>query len=247
MINIKNSAQIAKMRIAGAVVRDTLLLMEESVRPGITTGELNRIAHKFILSQGATPSFLGYNGYPSSICTSVNEQVVHGIPSDRELKEGDIISVDVGAVKDGWQGDAARTFAVGAISEADKKLIEVTKECFFKGIGQFKAGNRLGDISAAVQEYAESFGYGVVRELVGHGIGREMHEDPEVPNFGRKGHGLRLTEGMVFAIEPMINRGVAGVYMLDDGWTVVTADGLPSAHYENTVALTEKGLEILTL
>ena len=247
MITLKNSEEIEKMRVAGAIVRDTLLLMERSVRPGISTKELDKIAFDFIKSKGAKPSFLHYNGFPASICTSIDEQVVHGIPSGRKLVEGEIISVDCGAVIGGYHGDAARTFAVGKISAEKQKLIDVTRESFFKGVEQFKEGNRLGDISHAVQAYAESFGYGVVRALVGHGIGRQMHEDPSVPNYGRAGHGMRLEKGLVLAIEPMINLGTYEVEQLEDGWTIVTADDMPSARYENTVALTENGIEMLTL
>lgn len=247
MIYLKNPDEIAKMRLAGEIVRDTLLLLEENVKAGITTKQLDTIAYDFIISQKAKPNFLGYNGFPASICTSVNDEIVHGIPGDRRLHEGDIISIDVGAVINGFHGDAARTFAVGKISEDKQQLIDVTKECFFKGIAEFKEDNRIRDISEAIQNYAESFGYGVVRALVGHGIGRKMHEDPEVPNYVIGRRGIRLQEGLALAIEPMINMGTYDVNLLDNNWTVVTADGKPSAHYENTVVLTKDGLEILTL
>lgn len=247
MIYIKSESEIARMRESGAIVRDTLLLLERHTKAGVTTDELNRIAEKYIRSCKAEPSFLNYNGYPASICVSVNDEVVHGIPGNRVIHHGDIVSVDVGAVKNGYHGDAARTIIVGDVSEEVAKLVEVTKQSFFAGIAEFKEGNRLGDISHAVQTYAESFGFSVVRALVGHGIGRAMHEDPPVPNYGRASHGPRLVTGMALAIEPMINVGTYDVYQEDNGWTIVTADNKPSAHYENTCVLTDNGLEILTL
>ena len=249
MITIKSEKEIDMMRDAGKIVRDVLLLMEESVKEGVTTFELNEIAHKFILKQNAIPSFLNYNGYPASICASINEEVVHGIPSKkRVIKSGDIISIDVGAVYKGWQGDAARTFTVGNVSEEVKKLVNVTRESFFKGVETIKEGTRLGDLGYAIQSYAESFGYGVVRDLVGHGIGREMHEAPEVPNYGMPGRGFRLKAGMTIAIEPMITLGTWRVFQDEkDGWTIRTMDLKPAAHYENTIAVTKDGFEILTL
>ena len=248
MITIKSASQIEKMRKSGAVTKGALELIEKSIRPGISTKELDKIAYDYIISKGAKPYFLNYNGFPGSICASVNDEVVHGIPSKhRVLKEGDIISVDMGAILDGWHSDAARTFGVGKISDEAQKLIDVTKECFFEGIKHAKHGAKLGDISSAIQQYAESHGYGVVRDLVGHGIGTSLHEDPSIPNFGRAGHGVKLAAGMVLAIEPMINEGTWKVAVLDDDWTVVTQDGKLSAHYENTVALTKDGCEILTL
>ncbi|MFA9398201.1 MAG: type I methionyl aminopeptidase [Clostridiaceae bacterium] len=248
MIIIKNNNEIEKMRKAGKVVGDTLNLLEEKVKPGMSTLELDQIAEKYIRSQGAVPSFKGYQGFPASLCTSINEQVVHGIPSsDAVLKEGDIISVDCGAILDGYQGDAARTFPVGNVSEEASKLMDVTKQSFFKGVEQALVGNRLSDISSAVQIHAESNGYSVVREFVGHGIGKDMHEDPEVPNYGRPGRGPKLMHGMVLAIEPMINIGSYKVRVLENGWTVVTSDGKLSGHYENTVAILDNGPEILTL
>ena len=248
MITIKSASQIEKMRKSGAVTKGALELIEKSIRPGISTKQLDKIAHDYIISKGAKPNFLNYNGFPGSICASVNDEVVHGIPSKhRVLKEGDIISIDMGAVLDGWHSDAARTFGVGKISAEAQQLIDVTKQCFFEGIKYAKHGAKLGDVSYAIQKYAESFGYGVVRDLVGHGIGTSLHEDPSVPNFGRAGHGVRLAAGMVLAIEPMINEVTWRVEMLDDDWTVVTQDGKLSAHYENTVALTKDGCEILTL
>ena len=206
------------------------------------------IAHDFIRDNGAYPSFLGYGGYPASTCISINDMVVHGIPSDDMIiREGDIVSVDVGTILNGWQGDAARTFAVGEISEEKKKLVKVTEECFFKAVENLKSGTPLGDIGYNVQTHAEANGFSVVRALVGHGIGREMHEDPSVPNYGKKGTGIRLKAGMVIAIEPMINAGVYQVDFMSDGWGVKTRDRRPSAHYENTVAILEDGVEILTL
>lgn len=247
MVSIKSEREIECMRQANRIVRDCLNLLEENVRPGITTRKLDKIAHDYIRKCNAIPSFLGYSGYPASICTSVNEQVVHGIPSDRVLVEGDIVSVDCGAIFQGYNGDAARTFAVGTISEEKAQLVRVTQQSFFEGIKVLRDGARLGDLGHAIQSYCEGFGYGVVRALVGHGIGRDMHEDPEVPNYGKPGHGMRLRAGMTIAIEPMINQGTWDVEMLDDGWTVVTKDGKPSAHYENTVLITQEGVEILSL
>ena len=205
------------------------------------------MAHDYIISRGAKPSFLGYGGFPGSICASVNEQVVHGIPSNRKLISGDIIGIDCGVIYKGWQSDAARTFAVGEISEKHKKLIQVTEQSFFEAMKVIREGARLGDIGAAVQNLAESNGFSVVRDLVGHGIGKDMHEDPQVPNYGKAGKGLRLKRNMTLAIEPMINEGTYEVSALDDGWTVVTDDDGYSAHYENTVLITEDGYEILSL
>lgn len=248
MITIKTAQEIELMRKANVIVRDTLDLIRDNIKEGMTTKALDKIAYDYITKCGAKPSFLGYDGFPASICTSINEQVVHGIPSDKVvIKEGDIVSVDCGSIYKGFNGDAARTFMIGKVDEKVKKLVEVTQQSFFEGVKILKEGVRLGDLGHAIQSYAESFGYGVVRALVGHGIGRDMHEDPEVPNYGREGHGLRLRKNMTIAIEPMINMGTHDVYMLDDGWTIVTADNLPSAHYENTVAITEDGVEILSL
>ena len=248
MIIIKNKQQIEYMRLAGKVVGETLAKVEETVKPGITTMELDRIAEEYILKCGGKPSFKGYYDFPASICTSVNNEVVHGIPSDKVvLEEGDIISIDCGAILNGYHGDAARTLPVGKISEEAQKLIDVTKESFFKGAEKAIVGNRLTDISFDVQQYVEQRGYSVVRDYVGHGIGRDMHEDPEVPNFGRPGRGIKLTEGMVLAIEPMFNIGNYHVDVEENQWTVVTRDNSLSAHYENTVAILENGFEILTL
>lgn len=249
-ITIKSAADIEKMDVAGRIVEDTLNLLAQSAEIGMTTAELDDIAVAFIKSRGAEASFLNYNGYPRSICTSVNEQVVHGIPGKYRLKDGDILSLDVGAYKDGFHGDAARTVLIGTVPEDVQKLVRVTKECFFEGIRFAKPGYRISDVAKAVQQHAERNGYGVVRELVGHGIGRRMHEDPEVPNYwddSRFGRGVRLEAGMTIAVEPMINMGTARVYQLDDGWTVITADGKPSAHYENTVLITDGEPRLLTL
>ncbi|MEG0773136.1 type I methionyl aminopeptidase [Clostridium sp.] len=247
MIAIKSDMELIYMRNAGRVVAETLAMIEKVITPGITTAEIDKLAEEFILSYGAIPSFKGYGGFPASICASVNDVVIHGIPGNRVLNDGDIISIDCGAILNGYHGDAARTFPVGNISEEAQKLIEVTKESFFKAVEQAKVGNRLTDISSAVQKHAESFGYSVVRDFVGHGIGKSMHEDPQVPNYGVAGKGPKLAHGMVLAIEPMINIGNYKVKIKPDGWTVVTSDGSLSAHYENTVAITNNGPEILTL
>lgn len=247
MMNIKSDTELEYMRSAGKVVADTLAMIEKVIKPGITTAEIDKIAEEFILAQGAIPSFKGYGGFPGSICASVNDVVIHGIPNDTVLVEGDIISVDCGAILNGYHGDAARTFPVGSISKEAQHLIDVTKESFFKGIEKAVVGNRLTDISAAIQKHAESFGYSVVRDFVGHGIGTSMHEDPQVPNYGTAGKGPKLVHGVVLAIEPMINMGNYKVKIRPDGWTVVTSDGKLSAHYENTIAITNDGVEILTL
>lgn len=246
-MNIKSDTELEYMRSAGKVVADTLAMIEKVIKPGITTAEIDKIAEEFILAQGAIPSFKGYGGFPGSICASVNDVVIHGIPNDTILVEGDIISVDCGAILNGYHGDAARTFPVGSISKEAQHLIDVTKESFFKGIEKAVVGNRLTDISAAIQKHAESLGYSVVRDFVGHGIGTSMHEDPQVPNYGTAGKGPKLVHGVVLAIEPMINMGNYKVKIRPDGWTVVTSDGKLSAHYENTIAITNDGVEILTL
>ena len=236
------------MRKANKIVGDALRYAESQIRPGISTYELDKLVEKFIIDNGAIPSFKSFEGYAASICTSVNETVVHGIPSkDIILKEGDIISVDIGTIVDGYNGDAARTFPVGKISKEKQKLIDVTKQCFFEGIKHLRPGAKLGELGNAIQTYAESFGYGVVRELVGHGIGHNMHEDPEVPNYGKPNHGITVKENMCLAIEPMITMGERYIYMEDDGWTIKTDDGLPAGHYENTVIVTANGVEILSL
>ena len=236
------------MRESCRIARDTLDYVGKNIRAGMTTKEVDELVYKYITSCGAVPSELGYEGYPASSCVSVNEVVVHGIPGDRVILDGDIVSVDIVACKNGFHGDAARTYLIGNVSEEKKKLVKVTEECFFKAIEGLQAGVPLYNIGAAVQSHAESNGYGVVRALTGHGIGREMHEDPSVPNYGRRGTGMRLRAGMTICIEPMINMGTYKVFMDNsDGWTIVTADGKPSAHYENTVLIKEDGVEILTL
>ncbi len=247
MIWLKSNHEIELMREAGKLTEETLLLLGKNIKPGIKTIELDRIADEFIRSKGAIPSFKNYRGYPGSICASLNSVVVHGIPGNEKLNEGDIISIDVGVYYKGFHGDAARTFAVGEISSEAQRLIKVTEECFFEGFKKAVAGNRLGDISSAIQEYAEKNGYGVVREMVGHGIGSALHEDPDVPNYGTAGKGIRLREGMTIAVEPMINMGTHKITVLPDGWTTKTADGKLSAHYENTLAITTNGPELLTL
>lgn len=248
MVTVKTAQEIELMRKANLIVRDTLNLLEEKIKPGMTTRQLDKIAHDYIKKCNAVPSFLGYEGYPASICVSIDEEVVHGIPSsERYIEEGQIVSVDIGSIYKGYNGDAARTFMIGNVSEEKRRLVEVTKQSFFEGVKILKEGVRLGDLGHAIQSYAESYGFSVVRALVGHGIGTDMHEDPEVPNYGRPGHGLRLKANMTIAVEPMINAGTFDVVMLDDGWTVVTADGKPSAHYENTIAITEDGVDILSL
>lgn len=248
MIIIKNDSEIELMRHAGKLVGETLAKLEEVIRPGITTAELDRIAEEYITKHGGKPSFKGYYGFPASICTSLNKEVVHGIPSKEViLMDGDIISIDCGAILNGYQGDAARTFPVGKVSAEAQKLMDVTKESFFKGVEKAFVGNRLTDISSAVQSYVEGFGFSVVRDYVGHGIGQEMHEDPEVPNYGRPGRGPKLVHGMVLAVEPMVNIGAYNVKVLANDWTVETVDESLSAHYENTVAILKDGPEILTL
>lgn len=247
MIKLKNNHEIDLMRKAGRIVAETLLIVEDNIKPGITTTELNRIAEEFIIKSGAKPSFKGLYGFPASLCISVNDEVVHGIPGEYILRDGDIVSIDCGACFNGFNGDAARTFPVGDISIDAEKLIEVTKNSFFEGIKFAQAGNRLTDISYEIQNYVEASGFSVVRDYVGHGIGRNVHEDPEVPNFGKPGRGPKLVEGMVLAIEPMVNAGNYKVKTLKNKWTVVTSDRSLSAHYENTVAILPDGPDILTL
>lgn len=247
MIIRKSEREIEIMRKAGSIVAQTHALLAEKVTPGITTGELDKIAEEFILSKGGKPAFKGYQGFPSTLCVAVNEEVVHGFPGNRVLEEGDIIGMDLGVLIDGFYGDSAYTLAVGEISDQAQKLLKVTEESLHQGIEQALEGNRLSDISHAVQKYVEARGYSVVRRFVGHGVGRSLHEDPQIPNFGPAGRGPRLKEGMVLAIEPMINVGTHKVKILDDGWTVITADKELSAHFEHTVAITKDGPRILTL
>ena len=247
MIYLKTEEEIELLRENNLLVSTTIAEVGRHLTPGVTTKQLDKIADEFIRSHGATPAFLGYQGYPASITVSVNEQVVHGIPSDNiVIKEGDIVSVDVGTFMKGFVGDSAYTFAVGEVSAEARQLMEVTKEALYRGTAQAKVGNRIGDISAAVQDYAESFGYGVVRELEGHGLGRKMHEEPGVPNYGLRGRGPLLKEGMVICIEPMITMGNRAIVFERDGWTVRTRDRKPAAHYEFAVAIRKDGPDVLT-
>lgn len=246
MIKIKNNQEIALMREAGKITAGALELAATLVKPGVSLVHINSEIHRFITSHGATPSFLHYNGFPASACISVNDEVIHGIPGKRLLTEGDIVKVDVGACYKGYHGDAARTLFCGEVSEDAKRLERITRESFFAGIKYADPSHRLGDISHAIQEHVENAGFSVVKEFVGHGVGAHLHEDPEVPNYGRAGRGTRLYEGMTLAIEPMVNFGTAEVSVLDNDWTVVTDDGALSAHYENSILITENGPEILT-
>jgi len=246
MITLKSAHEIDLMRRAGKITAAARALAGEMVRPGVTTREIDSAVEHFIRQQGAVPSFLNYNGFPASACISINDEVIHGIPGDRVLQDGDIVSVDVGAYVDGFHGDCAATFACGSISPEAQRLIDVTRQSFFEGIRYAKEGYRLYDISAAIQEYVESNGFSIVREFVGHGIGAHLHEDPAVPNYGRKGRGPRLLRGMTLAIEPMVNTGKADIWQLSDGWTVKTQDGRYAAHYENTILITDGEPEILT-
>jgi methionyl aminopeptidase len=247
MIIRKSKAEISKMRAAGRIVAEVLKELSSMVTPGITTRDLDRAAERMIRDSGALPTFKGYHGYPASICTSVNEEVVHGIPGRRRLKEGDIIGIDCGATLEGYVGDSALTVPVGKVDDELTRLLDATRNSLFAAIDRCRPGNRLGDVGYAVQSFVEPLGYSVVRNYCGHGIGRAMHEEPQVPNYGEEGKGKGLREGWVIAIEPMINLGNHDVRVLDDGWTVVTVDRLPSAHFEHTVAITEDGPEVLTL
>lgn len=246
MIHIKNKKDIELMREACKLTKMALNHVGEHIKAGITTGELDRIAYDFLKKHNAIPSFLNYNGFPASICSSVNDEVVHGIPGKRILCDGDIVSIDIGAYLNGFHGDCAKTFFVGDVSDDAKRLVEVTRQSFYEGIKFAKAGNRIGDISFAIQSFVEENGFSVVRDLVGHGIGRSLHEDPSVPNFGKEGKGVRLLPGMTLAIEPMINFGSYYVLTEDNGWTVKTCDGELSSHYENTILITDGEPEILT-
>lgn len=247
MFMIKTIEQIEWMRISGKILADTFRILEENVKPGISTKQLDKIAHDYIISRGAKPSCLHYMGFPASICTSVDSVVVHGIPSEKQiLQEGQIISIDICVKYKGFSTDAARTYAVGNISPQKQRLIDVTKASFFEGISGLKAGVRLGDVGAKIQNYVEKHGYSVVRDFVGHGVGKDLHEDPAIPNFGRMGTGVKVQAGMTLAIEPMVNEGDYRVEC-EGLWNVTTKDGKPSAHYENTVLITEEGIEILTI
>jgi len=246
MISIKTPREIELLRIAGEITGSTHNYLKPFIKPGVTTKELDQLAEDYIRSRGATPSFKGYDGFPGTICASINEEVVHGIPSNRKLREGDIISIDIGACYKGYHGDSAWTYPVGKISAEKEALLKDTEISLFEGLSAIKAGNRIGDIGYAVQTYAESKGLSVVRELVGHGVGTDVHEDPDVPNYGKQGTGPLLKENMVIAVEPMLNIGSRDIFMLDDDWTIVTADDMPSAHFEHTVLVTKDGYEILT-
>ncbi len=247
MIHVKSEKEIDLLREPCKIVRDTLEFVGSKIQAGMSTREVDELVERYIRASGANPSCLGYGGFPASACISVNDMVVHGIPDERILKDGDIVSVDVVADKKGYHGDACRTFCIGAVTPEVRKLVKVTEECFFKAIEGLRAGSALYDIGYAVQQHAESHGYGVIRSYTGHGIGREMHEDPSVPNYGKKGTGLRLRAGTVLCIEPMIAMGDWRVRLLSDGWGAVTMDGKPAAHYENTIVIREDGVEILTL
>lgn len=246
MIYLKTPEEIALLRKSNVLVGKTLAEVAKAIKVGITTLELDKIAEDFIRSNGALPGFLGYHGFPNTLCVSVNDQVVHGIPSNYALKEGDIVSVDCGTIIDGFYGDSAYTFCVGEVDPKVKKLLDTTKEALYKGIQQAVHGNRLGDVGYAIQQHCQAAGFSVVREMVGHGIGRNMHEDPEVPNYGKRGQGVQLREGMVIAIEPMINMGNRGILVEKDGWTIRTIDRKPSAHFEHTVAIQKGEASILS-
>ena len=247
MIHIRGAKEIDKISKSCQIVKETLEMVEELVQPGITTLELDNKAEEFIRSRGAEPGFKGLYGYPATLCVSIDDEVVHGLPSNRELQEGEILSVDVGSLMEGYYGDHAKSFSVGTIDKKQQGLVDVTRQCLFDAIEQAVPGNRIGDISYAVQTKAESHGYGVVRGLVGHGIGTKLHEDPQIPNFGSPGQGPRIEAGMCFAIEPMINLGTPDIYTKQDGWTVCTKDGLPSAHFEHSITITNNGAKILTV
>lgn len=246
MITIKSNREIELMREAGKMVSKTHKYLKEFIKPGITTKELDKLAFEYITNMGGVPTCKGYEGFPATLCTSVNDTVVHGIPDNYKLKDGDIITIDMVIGYKGYQGDAAWTYAVGNISSDKKYLMEHTEKALYEGISQVKPGNHIGDISSAIEKYANKYNLGIVKELCGHGIGREMHEDPEVPNYGKINSGPKLREGMVICIEPMLNLGTPDIYILDDDWTIKTDDGFPSAHYEHTILVTKDGYEILT-
>lgn len=246
MIFLKNNSEIEKLYYAGQIVKETLLMLEEHIVPGITTLDLDKLAEEFILSKKSKPGFKGLYGYPATLCTSVDDQVVHGLPNDTKLKEGQIVGIDVGSIYEDYYGDHAKTFSVGSISLEKKKLMNITEECLYIGINEAKIGNKIGDIGYSIQKHAESHGFSIVRELVGHGIGRKLHEEPQVPNFGIRGTGVSIESGMCLAIEPMINMGSYEVYTKQDNWTVCTKDGKPSAHFEHSIAITEDGVKILS-
>ena len=246
MISIKSDYEVSLMKKAGNIVYKTHKYLKPYIKEGITTKELDKLAYDFIIREGATPSFLNYDGFPGTICTSVNDEVVHGIPSNRKLKNGDIVKLDIGACWKGYHGDSAWSYAVGEVSDDVKYLMEHTEKALYVGLNEVKPGNHIGDIGAAIQEYATDHKLGIVRELVGHGIGTDVHEEPDVPNYGTKGTGPVLKVGMTIAVEPMLNLGTHKIYILDDDWTIITRDGRPSAHYEHSVVVTKDGYQILT-
>ena len=253
MIYIKSKYEIEKMRVAGKILVEAFEIIEDMIKPGVATREIDRAVERHILNNGATPSFKGYPGmdgakdFPASICASINDEVIHGIPGDRVLNDGDILSVDMGAYKDGFHADAARTYPIGDVDSEALRLIEVTKESFFQGIEQAVEGNRIIDIGSAIEKYVEDNGFSVVKEFTGHGIGKNLHEDPSIPNYATSMRGVRLKKGMTLAIEPMVNEGTEKIYVLSDGWTIITRDKKYSAHYENTIAITDGEPEILTI
>ena len=247
MIRIKSAREIEMMRAAGRITAAARALAGKMVAPGVTTQEIDKAVHDFIVSRGAVPTFLGYGGYPASVCVSINEEVIHGIPGKRVIREGDVVSIDVGATKDGYVGDCAATFIAGRASEEAERLLSVTRQSFFEGIKYARPGYRVSDIGSAVQQYVEAHGFSVIRDYVGHGVGAQMHEEPEIPNFGKPGHGPRLVRGMTIAVEPMVAAGDWPVRVLRDDWTVVTKDGSLAAHYENTILITDSEPEILTV
>ncbi len=246
MISIKSDYEVSLMRKAGNIVYKTHQYLKPFLKPGITTKEIDKLAYDYIVSLGATPSFLNYDGFPGTICISINDEVVHGIPGNRKIKDGDIVKLDIGACWKGYHGDSAWSYAVGNVSNDIKYLMEHTEKALFKGLEQVKPGNHIGDIGAAIEEYATEHNLGIVRELVGHGIGNNVHEKPDVPNYGKKGTGPVLKKGMCIAVEPMLNLGTQDIYILDDDWTIITQDGLPSAHFEHSVVVTDDGYRILT-
>ena len=246
MIFLKNNSEIEKLYYAGQIVKETLLMLEEHIVPGVTTLDLDKLAEEFILSKKSKPGFKGLYGYPATLCTSVDDEVVHGLPNDKILEEGQIVGIDVGSIYEDYYGDHAKTFSVGSINKEKKKLMNITKECLYKGIDEAKVGNTIGDIGYSIQNHAESHGFSIVRELVGHGIGRKLHEEPQVPNFGIRGNGALIKPGMCLAIEPMINMGSYDVYTKNDDWTICTKDGKPSAHFEHSIAITENEIKILS-
>tara|TARA_Y100001970_G_scaffold47257_1_gene59692 strand:- start:53309 stop:54052 length:744 start_codon:yes stop_codon:yes gene_type:complete len=246
MIFLKNNSEIENLYYAGQVVKETLLMLEEHIIPGVTTLDLDKMAEEFILSKKSKPGFKGLYGYPATLCTSVDDQVVHGLPNNKKLEEGQIIGIDVGSIYNDYYGDHAKTFSVGSISLEKKKLMDITRECLYKGINEAKVGNKIGDIGYSIQKHAESNGFSVVRDLVGHGIGKKLHEEPQVPNFGIKDTGVIIKPGLCLAIEPMINMGSYEVYTKNDDWTICTKDGKPSAHFEHSIAITENEIKILS-